>query len=81
MKLCNSVTFCDWKYGDRVWSIPENEEEGYLSVVDTTVVLGVIEGNEVTLQPKKEVIDNANQMWIRRMIESNTAGINVWVDH
>ena len=63
MKLENSGTQSDWKYGDSIWSIPEDEEEGYVRVKDTTEVLGVINGNKVTLQTKE--IDNENQLWIR----------------
>ena len=73
MKLENAASLSDWKYGDSVWSIPKDREEGYLSVVGTNKVLGVIKGNIVTLQTK-EIIDNANQMWIRQIITLETHG-------
>ena len=67
MKLSNTDLESDWKYGDRVWSIPE--KEGYLMVIGTSEVLGAIKGNVVTLQPK-EKNDNANQVWLRHNVDS-----------
>ena len=65
MKLYNLLSLSDWKYGDSVWIIPEDEDEGYLSVAGSNEVLGVIKNNVVILQTK-EIIDNEDQLWIRR---------------
>ena len=69
MKLYNWLIDADWKYGDSVWIIPEDEDEGYLSVAGSNEVLGVIKNNVVILQPK-EIIDNEDQLWIRRNCET-----------
>ena len=69
MNLYNTVTQLDWKYGESVWSIPEDEEEGYVSVIDTNEVLGVIKYNVVTLKPK-DVFDNQDNLWIRQNFDS-----------
>ena len=69
-----------WVYENKNWSIPDEEQEGFIKVIDAHKVMSVVgqsAGSKVILKARN---DSPNQKWVRS--QSNKKGWftlkNVW---